>query len=192
MRGIDGGGAHHVRIISGCAEREADPGSKKPDEKHSGQYGNAACENQRVPAAAEAERLKESKNRALLQNVGVGCPAHRHQVDRIKAGVGYDSRKNRRDAQLGLENRRYTASGSAGQHGSEKPKERVAGSRNRNRNGHAKNKSAVRRQISDIQDAKAEKQRHGNQGIHHAQFQSRLQNKSHSEPPIHEARLSRA
>ncbi len=59
--GVDGGGAHHVPVVAGGADAEAQPGAQEGHQQHTRQHGDPPGEEDGVPVAADAGGAEEGE-----------------------------------------------------------------------------------------------------------------------------------
>ena len=149
--GVDGGGAHHVPVVAGGADAEAQPGAQEGHQQHTRQHGDPPGEEDGVPVAADAGGAEEGEDGILLEQGLVGLPAHGHEVYGIQPRVGDDARQDGGHSQLGLEEGGDKPGAGPGQHGGGDGQEGVSRGGEGHRHGAAQDETAVGGQVGDVQ-----------------------------------------
>ena len=168
---VDRGGAHHVGVITGGADGQAQPGAQKRDEQGADGHRDNHCDQQLGGGTLAESALRRRKDGHGLEHRHIGGKAHDRKVYRIKPRVGDDACQNGGHCQPRLQKRRDKACGGTGQHGQRQPQKWVAGHSGGGRDGTAQRESAVGRHIGDVQHAEAQEQRHRNQRVDEAKLQ---------------------
>ncbi len=130
-------------------------------------------------APADPRVPQHGKDGVHPQQAGVGLPAHGHQVDGVKPRVGDDARQDGGHPQPRLQKGGDEARAGPCRHGRRDGQDGVARGGEGDGHGGPQHEAPVGGQVGDVQDAVAQKQGHGHQGIQEAQLQRRLGDDQH-------------
>ena len=153
--------------------------AKKQAQQHRRKSGNDDRKQQLIPRSADAGVARQREHGVGAEQALIGLPPHRHEIHGVKSRIRHNTREDARHAEVGLQKGGDESRARAGEHRRGDGEERMSRRRQADGNRRAENEAAVRREVGNVEDAVAQKQRQRDRRVQKAQLQGGLRDDEH-------------